>query len=173
MQIKMTNRTQVCNLKIWIKGALSLSKARGVITENILLMKYIKQAIIAALNGEDTHMLLPTALRKCWICQVLHFIVNQDTSLIRNKVPNQEFDWGYSHGFYSRLGVWTCKSVWSVKKFVRKFMLLFKNESSLEKKSFSKVFFFKQVEIQQKNRKITRQRYWYKIQQSNATMNFI
>ena len=173
MQIKMTNRTQVCNLKIWIKGALSLSKARGVITENILLMKYIKQAIIAALNGEDTHMLLPTALRKCWICQVLHFIVNQDTSLIRNKVPNQEFDWGSSHGFYSRLGVWTCKSVWSVKKFVRKFMLLFKNESSLEKKSFSKVFFFKQVEIQQKNQKITRQRYWYKIQQSNATMNFI
>ena len=39
------------NLKIWIKETLSLSKARGVITENILLLKYQKQAITAALNG--------------------------------------------------------------------------------------------------------------------------
>ena len=48
----MLNRTQVCNLNIWIKGTLSLSKARGVITENILLLKYQKQAITAALNGQ-------------------------------------------------------------------------------------------------------------------------
>ena len=41
----------MCNLKIWIKEALSFSKARGVITENILLLKYQKQSIAAALNG--------------------------------------------------------------------------------------------------------------------------
>ena len=47
----MANRIQVCNLKIWIKET-SLSKARGVVTENILLLKYQKQAITAALNGQ-------------------------------------------------------------------------------------------------------------------------
>ena len=46
------NTTQVCNLKNWIKETLSLSKAREVITENILLLKYQIQAITAALNGQ-------------------------------------------------------------------------------------------------------------------------
>ena len=61
---KMANRTQVCKLKIWIKVTLSLSKARGVITENMILSKHKKQAITAAFNGEDALVLLPTVLRK-------------------------------------------------------------------------------------------------------------
>ena len=60
----MANKTQVCNLKTWIKGKLLLSKARGIITENILLLKYQIQAITAELNGKDALILLTTALRK-------------------------------------------------------------------------------------------------------------
>ena len=90
----MTNRTQVCNLnnlKIWIKETLSLSKPKGVIIENILLLKYQKQAITSALNVEDALMLLPTALMKSWIYQVLPFNVSRDTSPIGNKVSDREF----------------------------------------------------------------------------------
>ena len=39
----MANETQTCNIKIWIKETLSLSKARVVIIEIILLLKYQKQ----------------------------------------------------------------------------------------------------------------------------------
>ena len=46
---------------------LSFSKARGVITENISLLRHLKYAVTAALNEEDTLMLptlmLPTILR--------------------------------------------------------------------------------------------------------------
>ena len=88
----MLNRTRLCNLKIWIKETLSLSKARGVIRENILLLKYQKQAITAALNGQhnqsniknDTVMLLPNALKKSWIYQMLPFIL-QKWELFRKK----------------------------------------------------------------------------------------
>ena len=59
---------------------------REPVTYSILLLKYQKQAIIAALNGEGAFSLLPTALRKLWIFQVL-----RDTSLTGNKVPDQEF----------------------------------------------------------------------------------
>ena len=41
-----------------------MSKARVVVTENILLFKYQKQVRIEALNGEDVAMSLPTALKK-------------------------------------------------------------------------------------------------------------
>ena len=81
-------------------------------------------------------MLLPTACKKLWICQVLHFIVSQDISPIGNKVPYREFYWNADHEFYSRLGIVKSKPVWSADKFVRKLMLLPKNESSLEKKQF-------------------------------------
>ena len=98
-KVNTVNRTQVCNLKIWVKGKLSLSKARGVITENILLLKYQKQAITAALNVQYNQwniknnilMLLPTALRKLWIYQMLTFIVSRDISPIWNKVLDREF----------------------------------------------------------------------------------
>ena len=63
-QKKKANGTQACNLKIWIKEILPILKARGVVIENILLLKYQKQAIITTLNREDVIMLLPTALRK-------------------------------------------------------------------------------------------------------------
>ena len=57
---------------MWTKETSSLSKARGGITVNILLLKYQKQAITIALNGQynqsnvknNTLMLLPTVLRK-------------------------------------------------------------------------------------------------------------
>ena len=98
-KVNTVNRTQVCNLKIWVKEKLSLSKARGVITENILLLKYQKQAITAALNVQYNQwnirnnilMLLPTALRKLWIYQMLTFIVSRDISPIWNKVLDREF----------------------------------------------------------------------------------
>ena len=47
-----------------MKESLSLSKVRGVTTENLLLLKFQKQAIAGPLNREDTFMLLPTALKK-------------------------------------------------------------------------------------------------------------
>ena len=75
----MANGTQLCDLKISIKETLSLSKARGVLTENILLLKYKKQAITATLNGQynesniknNSLMLLPTAMRKSTKCRIL------------------------------------------------------------------------------------------------------
>ena len=39
-------------MEIWIKETLTLLKGSVVITENILLLKYQKQATTAALNGE-------------------------------------------------------------------------------------------------------------------------
>ena len=53
--------------QIWVKKILSLSKVRGVITESMLLLKYKKQVITAALNGEDTPMFLHTVSKKSWI----------------------------------------------------------------------------------------------------------
>ena len=41
-----------------------LSKARVVVSENILLSKYQKQTTITTLNKEDVFMLLLTALKK-------------------------------------------------------------------------------------------------------------
>ena len=75
-----------------------MSKASGVITENLLL-KYQKQEITAVLNGQynqsniknSTLMLLPTVLRKSWIYQMLPFIVSWGLSPIWNKVPDREF----------------------------------------------------------------------------------
>ena len=44
-------------------------KVRGAITGNIILLKYQKEAIAAAVIGKDILMLLPTALRKSWILE--------------------------------------------------------------------------------------------------------
>ena len=95
----MAQRAQGCNLKIAIKETLSLSKPRELVTENILLLKYQKQAITVALNRRynqsdiknNTLMLSSTALRKSWICQMLPFIVSRGISPIGNKVPDQKF----------------------------------------------------------------------------------
>ena len=78
-------------------------KSRGAVTENILILKYQKQAIAAALSGEYAYMLLPTCLTKSWKYQVLPFIVNRGTSPIGNKVPDREFYWSVNLEFYSRL----------------------------------------------------------------------
>ena len=133
-QVNKANRIQVCNLKIWIKETL-LPKARVVVTENVLLFKYQTQATIPALIGEDVLLLLPTALKKSWIYEALPFIVNWDTLPIGNKVSDWEFYWSADHDFYTRLGIWNCRSVWSTDKFVRKLILLRKNENSWEKKT--------------------------------------
>ena len=57
-----------------------MSKPRGVITENIILLKYQKQAITVAVNGKDALMFLSTVLEKLWsipsvafYCQSEHF----------------------------------------------------------------------------------------------------
>ena len=78
----------MCNLKIWIKET-SLSKARVVVTENIVF-KYQKQATIAASNGEDVHMLLPTGLKKLWIYQVLPFILRKLILLRKNENSSEK-----------------------------------------------------------------------------------
>ena len=88
----MANWTQLCNLNIWIK-------ARGVITENTVLLKDQKQAITAAWNGEDAPMLLPNVLRKLWIYLVISLIVNRDTSPIGIKVSYREFYWSAIRNF--------------------------------------------------------------------------
>ena len=94
--------------------------------------------------------------RKSWICQVLPFIVNRDTSPIGNIVLDGEFYWSTDRKSYSRLGIWNCISVWSADKFIRKLMWLCKNKSFLEK-----IFSLKDFLSRQK----------YKIQLSNATIN--
>ena len=104
---------QLCDLKNWIK-------ARRVITENILLLKYQKQAITSALNVEDTFLLLPIALRKSWIYQVSPLISSTpfiSSSPTKNKVPNREFYWSADHEFYARLGIWKFKSMWSAENW--------------------------------------------------------
>ena len=55
--------------------------------------------------GKDALMLLPTALRKSWIYEVLHFIVSWDTSPIGNKVTDREFYWRADQELYTRLGI--------------------------------------------------------------------
>ena len=52
-----------------------------------------------------TLMLLPTALRRPWLYQMLPFIVSHDISPIGNKIPGQEFYWSADHEFYYKLGI--------------------------------------------------------------------
>ena len=145
----MVNKTHVCNLKIWIKETLSLSKTRGVISENIILLKYQKDAITAALNGKDTLMLWLTTLRESRIYQALLFIVSRDTSQTPHLSSWWRFYWCADHEFYARLGMWNCKSVWPSDKFVRKLMLLHKHESSIAKKINWRIC-FKRDKVQMK-----------------------
>ena len=78
-----------------------MSKAREVITENVILLKYQEQAITAAVNGKDALMLLSAGLEKSWIHQVLPFIVSRNTLPIRSKFPDREFYWSADHDFFS------------------------------------------------------------------------
>ena len=115
-------------------------KVRRVIAEIILLLKYKKWGITAALIGKDALMLLLTVLRKSWICQVLPFIVSRDISPIGNNVDDREFYLSVDHELYTRLGIGNCTSVWSPDKFVRKLMLVGKSDTE--------AFFFMRFEIQ-------------------------
>ena len=60
----MANRTQVCSVEIWIEETRTLFRARGIIIENILLLKNQRQTKAVALNGENALILLPTASGK-------------------------------------------------------------------------------------------------------------
>ena len=77
-----------------------MSKAKGVITANILLLKYQKQAIAAALDDQYNHsnikhntlMLLPTTLTKSWIYRMspfMKFLIGNITGAsIKNFIPD-------------------------------------------------------------------------------------
>ena len=62
------------------------------------------------------------------------FFVSRCILLIGNKVPDRKFYWNADHEFYSRLRIWNNESVRSTDKFVKKLILLHKNERILEKK---------------------------------------
>ena len=138
-----------CTLKIWIKETLPLPKDRGIITKNIISLKYQKLAIAVSLNGKDGLMLLPTTLKKLWI-----YKVNRNTSLIGNIVPDREFHWSSDHEFYTRLRIWNWKSVWSTAISIRKPMLLCKNESFLKRKQFHWRIFFQVSQNPVRQRKV-------------------
>ena len=78
---------------------------------------------------------------------MLPFIVSRGISPVEKKVSDREFYWSADHEFHSRFysRVYNCKSVWSADKFVRKLMLLGKNESPFfekkKKNSFTEGFF--------------------------------
>ena len=88
------------------------------------------------------------------IYQMLPFIFSRYISPIGNKVPDREFYWSANYEFYSRFGIWNCKSVWSADRFVRKLILLGKNESSLEKKAASLKDFFSSKSKSSKKREV-------------------
>ena len=56
-------------------------------------------------------MLLPIALQKLWVYQMLHFIVTRIISPIGNKVLDWEFHWNTDHEFYFRLGIWNGQKI--------------------------------------------------------------
>ena len=71
-------------------------------------------------------------------CHSEHFIDKITEEIIhrsnnRSKIPNQEFYRHVDYEFYYGLGIYNCKSTWSVENVVRKFMLLYKSWTSLEK----------------------------------------
>ena len=94
-------------------------------------------------------MVIPSVV---FCCQSGHF------SPIRNNVTGWEFYWSDGHEFYPRLGICNWKSVWSTDKFVRKLIILGKNESPLEKKKVIslKDIFFKQFQKGKFTRQIER-----------------
>ena len=55
----------MCNKEIWLEETFTLLKARGVIAENILLLKFQKHEIRAILNEEDALILVITASKNC------------------------------------------------------------------------------------------------------------
>ena len=131
------NRTQVCNLK---KETLLLSKVGIVVTT----------ATTAALNWEDVLMLLPTALKKSWNIRSVAFHCKS------GHFTDREFYWSADHEFYTRLGIWNGRSVWSTDRFVRKFILLHKNESFLEKNQFYWSIFFQASQNPVRKRKVSK-----------------
>ena len=98
-------------MEIGIEKRSTLLKAREVIKENILLLsKYQKQVITAALNGEHIIVLLPAASGKLKMYQLLPFIVSSGNSPIRNKIPHRQFYCSAHQELYLWLGISDCKS---------------------------------------------------------------
>ena len=85
---------------------------------------------------------------------MLPFIASWGNSPIGNKVSDREFYWCADHEFYSRLGISNCKSIKFANKFVKKFMLLRKNESSLENKTISLEDFSSELKFSKKKKSL-------------------
>ena len=72
-------------------------KAKEVITENILLLKYQKADNSNSIRWENVLMLFCTARenRGRFLFVMLFFIFSRDTSPIENKTPDREFYWSH------------------------------------------------------------------------------
>ena len=135
----MVNRTQLCNLEIWNKEILSLSKSSGVITEDILLLKD-KRCNNSSIKWGRYPYVAIYCFEKIVDIPRNPFIFSQDAS--PSKIPDWDFNWSTYHEICTRCGSWNYKCAWSTDKFVRKMMLLRKSESSLQKASSSTEGFF-------------------------------
>ena len=105
---KKYGEQKLCKVDIWTEETLTFSKARGVITGFILLLKCQKQTLTACWWGRWPYVVVPTAFRILWIYQVLPFFVSLGTSSTGNKIPDREFYWAVDHEFYYELRIWNC-----------------------------------------------------------------
>ena len=80
-----------------------MSKARVLVTENILLFKYQKQAAKAALN-ERCPYVVTYCLRENRE-YTKSFVVSRDTLPIAKKVSDREFYWNANDVFFTRFGI--------------------------------------------------------------------
>ena len=92
------------------------------------------------------------------IPSVAFYCQSRDISPIGNKVPDLDFYGSVNHEFYTRLGIWNCKSVWSTDKFLKKLMLLRKKESSLKKKVSRKDFCSSELKSSKKKETLQNER---------------
>ena len=144
-------------MKIWIKETLSFLKARGVITENILLLKYKMQEITAALSGKMPlccYLLIPSENRRyAKRCLLLSFETLRWSGikfLIGNftGVPIMDFILNWESEIVNQSGLQANSS--------ENWCFSTKNESSLEKKQFHRKNFFSNKSKSSKKRRVYR-----------------
>ena len=104
----LANRTQVCNLEIWIKKTLSLPKLRGVIRENII-MEISKTGNNSSIKWGRCPYVVTYCLEKIMDIPSSAFFVSRAISSIENS--DRKFCWSADLEFCTRLGIWNCKSV--------------------------------------------------------------
>ena len=145
-------QTKLCNVEIWIEEILTLPKARRVITEILLLLKYQKQIITAVLMGkmllcccyllplEDREYTKSYPVLSVWTLHRLgiKFLIGNSAGLsIMNFITESEIV--NQPGLETNLsGNWRITSVsWQICQQ----MLLRKDESSSEKFFHRNIFF--------------------------------